>query len=242
MTLDDIRGDLHCHTRETDGEDSLQDMVAAARARGYAYLAVTDHSEAVSVTQGMDGKRLKRHAERIRKTNAALEGFRVFAGIEVDILESGALDLDEDALADLDWVVASVHSHFDQSEADMTRRLLRAVESGVIHCLGHPVCRQIGRRGGVSFAAEDVFAACAEHGVALEINANPTRLDLPDTYARLARVSGARLVINTDAHRVNDLRFMRFGIDVARRGWLRAEDVLNTGKTEQILRHRRKVS
>jgi len=163
VTLDDIRGDLHCHTRETDGEDGLQDMVAAARERGYAYHAVADHSEAVSVTRGMDEQRLKRHAERIRKSNAALDGFRV-------------------------------------------------------------------------------FAACVEHGVALEINANPTRLDLPDTYVKRIREAGGKLVVNTDAHRVNDLRFMGFGVDVARRGWLEAGDVLNTGTTEQIIRHVAEVS
>ena len=228
VTLDDIRGDLHCHTRETDGEDSLKDMVKAARGKGYAYMAVTDHSRNVSVTQGMDEARLRRHAERIRETNAEIRDFRVLAGIEVDILKSGELDLDRDALADLDWVVASVHSYFDLSEAEMTRRLIRAVESGVVHCLGHPLCRQIGRRGGIHFDAEAVFAACAEQGVHLEVNANPTRLDLPDAYCKLARERGARLVINTDAHRTTDLDFMGYGVDVARRGWLEAGDVLNT--------------
>ena len=236
VALEDIRGDLHCHTRETDGEDSLQDMVRAARDKGYAYMAVTDHSRNVSVTQGMDEQRLRRHAERIRKTNAAAEGFRVLAGIEVDILKSGELDLDLDALADLDWVVASVHSYFDLSETEMTRRLLQAVESGVVHCLGHPLCRQIGRRGGIHFDAEDVFRACAEQGVCLEVNANPTRLDLPNAYCKLAREHGASLVINTDAHRTTDLDFMSYGIDVARRGWLEAGDVLNTRSLRDLER------
>lgn len=236
ITRDDIRGDLHCHTRETDGEDTLHDMVDAARQRGYAYMAVTDHSQNVSVTQGMDEQRLRRHAERIRKTNAAMDDFRVLAGIEVDILKSGELDLDRDALADLDWVVASVHSYFDLSEADMTRRLIRAVESGVVHCLGHPLCRQIGRRGGIRFDADQVFTACAEQGVYLEVNANPTRLDLPDAYCKLAREYGASLVINTDAHRTTDLDFMAFGVDVARRGWLQPGDVLNTGSLRDLER------
>jgi len=234
ITLGDIRGDLHCHTRETDGEDTLQDMVRAARDKGYAYMAVTDHSRNVSVTQGMDETRLGRHAERIRKANAATDDFRVLAGVEVDILKSGELDLDPDALADLDWVVASVHSYFDLSEADMTRRLLRAVESGVVHCLGHPLCRQIGRRGGIHFDAEELFAACAERNVYLEVNANPTRLDLPDAYCKQAREQGSRLVINTDAHRTTDLEFMEYGVDVARRGWLEAGDVLNTRPLREL--------
>lgn len=224
----DVRGDLHCHTEETDGEESLKEMVAAARRRGRDYLAVTDHSQAVAVTQGMDEDRLASHAERIRNTNAALEDFCVFAGVEVDILENGELDIDESVLDSLDWVVASIHSHFDLSEADMTRRLVRAIESGVIHCLGHPLCRQIGHRDPISFDADAVFDACADHGVLLEINANPTRLDLPDTWCKHAREKGAKMVISTDAHKVTDFDFMKYGVDVARRGWLEAGDVANT--------------
>lgn len=235
IELDDIRGDLHCHTEETDGQDSLHDMVEAARQRGYDYMAVTDHSRAVAVTGGMDERRLRRHARRIRSTDAAIDGFRVLAGVEVDVLEDGELDLDRDALAELDWVVASVHTHFDLSERRMTERLLRAIRSGVVHCLGHPCCRLIGKRGSIAFDAQEVFAACAESGVLLEVNANPRRLDLPDTYCKLAREAGARLVISTDAHRTTELALMRYGVDVARRGWLEASHVANTRSAGEFL-------
>jgi DNA polymerase (family 10) len=235
IELRDIRGDLHCHTDETDGEDSLHDMVEAARSKGYAYMAVTDHSKAVRIARGMDEKRLRRHVGRIRKTDAAIDDFRVFAGIEVDILENGELDIDPEVLAELDWVVASVHSHFDLPEKEMTERLLRAIASGVVHCLGHPFCREIGHRDSISFDAEEVFSACAEAGVLLEVNANPVRLDLPDVYCKLTKECGAMMVVSTDAHRTTDLELMRYGIDVARRGWLERSDVANTRDLEGFL-------
>lgn len=227
VSLEDIRGDLHCHTRETDGKHSLRQMLDAAEDRGYDYVAITDHSQNVRVAEGMDEDRTEKHAERIRKA-AAQRDILVLAGVEVDILEDGRLDLDEDVLQGLDWVVASIHSKFDLEEEAMTDRLLRAIESGVIHCIGHPFCRQIKHRGPIDFDVPRILKACAENDVFLEINANPERLDLPDTVCKQAKEAGVKMVISTDAHQKGGLRNMPFGVEVARRGWLTRDDVVNT--------------
>ena len=224
----DIKGDLHIHTDATDGHGTIEEMVQGAKDRGYRYLAITDHSQAITVAHGLDPRRLKEHAERIRKIAARQKGFLLLAGIEVDILKGGRLDLPEKALAGLDWVVASIHSYFDLPEAKMTERLLAAVRSGVVHCLGHPFGRYIGSRDPIQFDVDRVFDACREHGVLLEINAHPVRLDLPDIYCKRAKEMGLAMVISTDAHRVSELDLMEYGIGVARRGWLEKKDVLNT--------------
>jgi len=236
IELKDICGDLHSHTKATDGAHSLQEMADAARARGYEYLAVTDHSKAVSVAKGLDESRLKKHAREIRKLNSSMKDLWLLAGVEVDILKDGRLDLDEDVLAELDWVVASVHSHFDMSKTEMTRRLVRAIESGVVHCIGHASSRLIGRRSPIDADWDEVFAACRRHGVRLEINAQPDRLDLRDNYCQRAKEAGAGFVISTDAHKLSDLEFMPFGIGVARRGWLEPRDVLNTLPAAELRR------
>lgn len=228
IELADIRGDLHAHTRETDGHDTIAAMAEAARERGYQYLAITDHSQAVTIARGMDEKRLGRHAEAVRKAGAGLKDFTLLAGIEVDILKDGRLDLSEATLKELDWVIASVHSYFEQSEAAMTERIVRAVSSGAVHCLGHPFGRLIGQRDPIVFDVDKVFAACKKHSVALEINSHPDRLDLPDVYCQRAKEMGLKMVISTDAHRTTDLRLIEHGVWVARRGWLSKADVLNT--------------
>lgn len=234
IEVSDIRGELHAHTSQTDGLNTIEEMAEAARQRGYEYLAITDHSQAVTVARGLNETGLRRHVARIRKVGARLKGLWLLAGVEVDILRDGRLDLDEKLLAELDWVVASVHSHFDMPARDMTRRLLRAVRSGVVHCIGHPAGRIIGRRDPIDLDWERLFAACAEHGVRLEINAQPDRMDLPDVYCQQARQAGVGFVIGTDAHKPADFDFLPLGAAVARRGWLTAEDVLNTLPADRL--------
>ncbi len=241
IQLSDIRGDLHCHTRATDGADSIKDMVEAARGRGYKYLAITDHSQMVKVAGGLDEEDLKRHAENVRELDSEYAGIRVLAGIEVDILKDGSLDLDEKVLSDLDWVVASVHFYQNLEEKAMTDRMIRAVQSGVVHSLGHPLCRIIGSRDPVKVDMDKVFDACKENRVVLEINAQPDRLDLPDTYCRQALSEGLLFHIATDAHMAADLDLMDLGVGMARRGWLSKKDVINTRtlkQLEKILRRR----
>ncbi len=233
----DINGDLHSHTKRTDGRDSLEDMAKAARDKGYGFLAVTEHSKAVSVARGLDEEDLKAHADKIRALDEKYDDFWLMTGIEVDILKSGKLDLDEKILARLDWVVASVHSYFDLEEKEMTDRLLAAVQSGVVHSLGHPTGRMIGSRDPIRFDQDRVFAACRKYGVCLEINAQPDRLDLPDTLCKRAKEAGMSFSVVTDAHHRVDLDFMHYGVLVARRGWLEKKDVLNTRTMKQLKRH-----
>jgi DNA polymerase (family 10) len=224
----DIRGDLQCHTKASDGANTIQEMAEEARSRNYEYLAITDHSKTVTVANGLDEERLKKHADEIRKADDSIEDLWLMAGIEVDILKSGKLDLDEKALAELDWVLATVHYHLNLSRKDMTERLLRAVRSGVVHCLGHPTSRMIGKRDPIAYDFDEVFEACRENGVFLEIDAQPDRLDLSDTLCKRAVEAGNRFTISTDAHKRSDLDFISYGIAVARRGWLSRGDVLNT--------------
>jgi DNA polymerase (family 10) len=228
VTREDLCGELHAHTTATDGANSIEEMVDAARARGYEYLAITDHSKAVTVAHGLNDDALRRHAERVRKAGAGLRKFWLLAGVEVDILKDGRLDLSEKVLADLDWVVASVHSAFEMPEDKATARLIAAVKSGVVHCLGHPFGRLIGQREAIHFDAEKVFTACKEAGVFLEINAQPDRLDLPDVYCKRAREMGLTMVIATDSHRTAEFDLIEYGVGVARRGWLEKGDILNT--------------
>jgi len=224
----DIRGDLHAHSTATDGANTPQELAEAARARGYQYLAITDHSKAVTVAGGLDEKAVRRQTDRIRRLDADLKGFWLLAGIEVDILKDGRLDLPGKVLADLDWVVASVHSAFSLPEDKMTERLLAAVGSGVVHALGHPFGRIIGRRDPLRYDVDRVFEACRDAGVCLEINSYPDRLDLPDVYCKRAKEIGVTMVVSTDSHKIADLDLMEYGVAVARRGWLEKGDVLNT--------------
>ncbi len=233
----DLRGELHAHTHETDGHQSLEEMVEGARKRGYEYLAVTDHSQAVTVAKGLDADRLAAHRDRIRELAEKTDDLRLLAGIEVDILKDGSLDLPEKVLEGLDWVVASVHSFFELAEAAMTDRFVAAAASGVVHCLGHPRGRIIGRREPVALDLGRVFEACAEHDVAVEINAHPDRLDLPDVDARRAKEAGLKVVIATDAHTTIDYDLVRYGVWNARRGWIEKSDVLNTLSAKALAKH-----
>ncbi|MFO7975777.1 MAG: DNA polymerase/3'-5' exonuclease PolX [Candidatus Hydrogenedentota bacterium] len=234
VEMKDVRGDMHCHTNATDGSATIEEMGQAAVDRGWQYLAITDHSKAVRVAKGLDEKRLRKHAKNIRETGEKLKRIWLLAGIEVDILKSGELDLVREALADLDWVVASIHSYFKLRPAEMTKRLISAVESGVVHCLGHPTGRLIGKREPLEFDMEAVLQACREHNVCVEINAQPERLDLTDTYCKRAKELGVRVSLGTDAHKPNELDFLRLGINTARRGWLEKGDVVNTMTTKQL--------
>ena len=228
ITLADLRGDLHMHTTVTDGRDDLDSMAAAAQRLGHEYIAVTDHSKAMAMSNGLDERRALEHAARVRALNGRYEGLTLLAGIECDILADGTLDLSDDCLAQLDWVVASVHSHFGQEESQMTERLLRALECPWVDVLGHPTGRLLLKREPARVNMDLLTAAAARLGVALEINAQTARLDLSDTHARLARERGVRLVISTDAHSVGALNNLRWGVQMARRAWATPHDVLNT--------------
>ncbi len=241
ITRDDIRGDLHMHTVETDGTCSIRDMAEAALARGLRYIAITDHSKNLAMTNGMDDARALAHAARIRKVNDEMEGrLTILAGIEVDILAAGQLDLDDSTLAQLDIVVASVHSRFDQPVEQMTDRILAALENPHTRILGHPTGRKLLRRDPYALNIEKVLRRAAELGVAVEHNAAPARADLNDLHLRMARQLGCRIVVNTDAHAIEDLDYLRWGITQLRRAWLTAADVLNTLPTaEAFLAHLR---
>lgn len=230
----DLRGDLHSHTTATDGKADIETMATAARDAGLEYLAITDHSQALAMANGLDERRALAHAAHIREVNARLEGITLFAGIECDIRADGTLDLADDCLAELDLVVASVHSAFGQGEQQMTDRLLRAIESPFVDIIGHPTGRLLLRRDPYPFNLEQVLDAAARCGVAMEINSQIHRLDLSDSHARLARDRGVKLVISTDAHAPAAFELLRWGVTVARRAWLEPRDVLNTLGAEDV--------
>ncbi|MBS3763175.1 MAG: DNA polymerase/3'-5' exonuclease PolX [Planctomycetes bacterium] len=234
IELEDVRGDLQSHTNATDGSATIEEMAKAARDRGLEYLAITDHSQAVSVAGGLDDEEIREHADNIREVSDSIDGIELLAGVEVDVLKDGKLDLEEDTLAELDWVVASMHYNLNLSEDRQTDRLISAVKSGVVHCLGHPLNRVLGKRDPLPLDTDKLIEACAEHGVYVEINAQPDRLDLPDTHCKRALEAGVRFTFGTDAHKEAGLDFMRFAVGVARRGWLEANDVVNTLTLKQL--------
>ncbi len=222
-----IRGDLHMHTTETDGRGTLEEMAAAALERGYEYIAITDHSKALAMANGLDEKRVVEFARRVRKLNGDL-GIRVFSGLECDILKSGAMDIADDALAELDLVVASVHSHMNMEAAEMTDRLLRALDCPSVRILGHPTGRLLLQRDPFSFDFDRVVAEAVRRGVWMEINASPERLDLNAVLARAAKAKGAKFTIDTDAHHPKHLAGIKYGVTTARRAWLAPSDIMNT--------------
>jgi DNA polymerase (family 10) len=228
ITLSDIRGDLHVHSDWTDGTTTISAMAAGAQALGYEYMALTDHSRRVAMAHGLDPARLSRQIHEIDRLNEKLDGFTILKGIEVDILKDGRLDLPDSSLVQLDLVVASVHSHFDLPRQAQTDRIVRAMENRHVSIIGHPTGRLIGEREPYDIDMERIISAAREFGCALEINAEPDRLDLNDIHAHAAKTAGVKLAISTDAHSVNALQCMRFGVDQARRGWLSPADVLNT--------------
>ncbi|MDB4947119.1 MAG: polymerase family [Labilithrix sp.] len=234
VELSDLRGDLHMHTTETDGKSTLEQMAEAAVAAGHSYVAITEHSESLTFVRGMSAARLRTQREHIRSVEAKMGGrLRLFAGIEADILGDGTLDV-EDALGDLDWVVGSVHQHLRMSRDEMTKRVVRAVESGKMDCLGHPTGRQLGYREPSAIDLEAVLQAMKRTGVAIELNCSPHRLDVDEIAAKMARDMGVPVVLNSDAHGVRELGHLRYGIGIARRAWLSAEHVLNTRSAEEL--------
>jgi DNA polymerase (family 10) len=234
ITLDDLQGDVHMHTVETDGRNTIEEMAEAAKARGYKYMAITDHSKNLAFANGLDDKRAVAHIQRIRAANEKVVGITIFAGIEVDILADGDLDLSDDVLAQMDVVIASVHSVFNQEPAKMTDRLLKAVTNPNTSVIGHPTGRLQLRRDAYHFDMEAVLTAAAKHKVAMELNSYPDRLDLNDVHLRQAKQRGVKIVINTDSHHTSHLDKIRYGILQARRAWLTKDDVLNTLPVERF--------
>lgn len=236
ITQTDLQGDVHMHTVETDGKNTIEEMAEAARERGYKYMAITDHSKNLAFANGLDDKRAVEHIARIREANKKIEGITIFAGIEVDILADGELDLSDDVLAQMDIVIASVHSVFNQEPAKMTDRLLKAISNPNTSLVGHPTGRLLLRRDSYAFDMHAVLTAAAKHKVAMELNAYPDRLDLNDANLRQAKQHGVKIVINTDAHHTSHMDKVRFGVLQARRAWLTKDDVLNTLPPDKFAR------
>jgi DNA polymerase (family 10) len=240
VSLSDIRGDLHVHSEWSDGTVSIADMAAAARERGYAYIAITDHSQRVTIAHGLDPARLSRQIDEVDRLNDKLDGFVVLKGVEVDILVDGRLDLPDKILSRLDVVVAAVHYKFNLSRQAQTERVIRAMDDRNMSILAHPTGRLIGEREPYDVDMERVIAAAHERGCHLEVNAEPERLDLTDVHAQAAKSMGVKVAISTDAHTTAALGYMRFGVDQARRGWLESADVINTrplGELRKLLKH-----
>ncbi len=235
LELSDIKGDLHVHTDWSDGRDSIETMALAGRDRGYQYLAITDHSGGLGIAHGLDTGRLRQQILEVRELDRRISGIHIFAGIEVDIRADGTLDIPDELLEELDIVVAAVHSGLSQSQEQMTRRIIRAIENPNVDVLAHPTCRLLPGREPVAVDMEAVFQAAARTGTALEINAMPSRLDLKDIHAFRARELEIKLAISTDAHSAGHLEFMRFGAGVARRGWCEAWNILNTRPLAELL-------
>ncbi|MGE5057225.1 MAG: DNA polymerase/3'-5' exonuclease PolX [Acidobacteriota bacterium] len=228
ITQADLQGDVHMHTVETDGRNTIEEMAGAAKARGYRYMAITDHSKNLAFANGLDDKRALEHIQRIREAAKKIEGITVFAGVEVDILAEGDLDLSDDVLAQMDIVIASVHSVFNMEAAKMTERLIKAIENPNVSLIGHPTGRIQLRRDSYPFDMHAVLTAAAKHKVAMELNAYPDRLDLNDNNLRQAKQHGVKIVINTDSHHTSHMEKIRYGVLQARRAWLTKDDVLNT--------------
>ncbi len=226
VALDDIRGDLHSHTTASDGHDSLEAMARAAQERGYEYLAITEHSSRIA--HGLDAEHMATHIKRIEGLNKRLNGLTLLRGAEVDILENGSLDLPDDILKELDLVLGAAHYKYDLPRKEQTERILRAMDNRYVSILAHPLSRHIGERKPIDVDMDRVILAAKENGIALEVNAQPKRMDLDDLHARMAKEAGVMLVISTDSHSAEALDDMRFGVSQARRGWLVPADVLNS--------------
>jgi DNA polymerase (family X) len=235
IELKDIRGDLQMHTTASDGKNSIEEMALAAKDLGYEYISLTDHSKGVTVANGLDEKRTLEQIKKIHAANAKHLGIRIFAGSEVDVLKNGKLDLDDEVLAQLDIVLVSIHSYMNLERAEMTERILAAIENPYTQIVGHPTGRLVLHRDAYAYDMERVLDAAKKHGVVMECNAAPERLDLKDTHLRMAKERGVKIVISTDAHSTRGLAAMRFGVQMARRGWLEARDVINTSSTEKLL-------
>ncbi|HET6316884.1 MAG TPA: PHP domain-containing protein, partial [Chloroflexota bacterium] len=234
IEIDDIKGDLHCHTNWTDGTQTLDEMAKAARARGYQYMALTDHSQNLAMTRGLNPQRLREQRALVNRINHKLAPFVVLHGTEMDILLDGQLDFPPEVLVELDYVSASVHTGFRQPEKTMTERMSRAICEPWVNTLNHPHGRKIRRREGYAVDMQTVIETAARVHCALELNATPDRLDLNGDWARRAKALGAHFTVSSDSHSIKDFDYMQFGIGSARRGWLTAEDVLNTRPLEEL--------
>jgi DNA polymerase (family 10) len=242
LELRDLRGDVHMHTVETDGRCTIEEMAEAARDHGYEYMAITDHSKNLAFANGLTDERALAHIERIRAAGKKMKGIRIFAGIEVDILPDGSLDLSDSVLEQMDLAIASVHSQFNQDRDTMTNRLLKAIANPTVSIIGHPTGRLLLKRDAYQFDLDAVLKAAAKHKVAMELNAYPDRLDLCDAHLRLAKQHGVKIVINTDSHHASHMEKIRYGVTQARRAWLTKDDVLNTLPAEKFalaMKHQR---
>jgi DNA polymerase (family 10) len=228
IELQDIRGDLHCHTIASDGHNTIEEMAGAARELGYEYLAITDHSATHGFGNDVSPEQLRRQIELVHEANARIEGIELLAGSEVNVLPDGSLDYEDELLGRLDWVIASAHTSFAMGEQAMTERMITAIEHPLVDAIGHPTGRLIQRREPYAIDLYAVYAAAARTGTMLEINANPDRRDLSDVQARAAARAGATILIDSDAHRIATLANMRWGVATARRAWLTNEQVANT--------------
>jgi DNA polymerase (family 10) len=241
LSLEDIRGDLHSHTVASDGHNTIDEMALAARELGYEYLAITDHSASHGFGNEVSPAQLQRQIELVREADASIEGLRLLAGSEVNVLPDGSLDYDDELLGELDWVIASAHTAFGMTEQAMTERMIAAIEHPLVDAIGHPTGRLIERRAPYAIDLEAVFVAAARARTMLEINANPDRRDLSDANARAAVAAGVRIVIDSDAHRTRTLQNMRWGVATARRAWLTRADVVNTRTWRQLQRFRKQA-
>ncbi len=235
VELRDIKGDFHAHSKWSDGNNSIEEMALAAKDAGYKYMAITDHSKGLGIAHGLTEERLKEQILEIRRLNQKLKGFRILCGMEVDIRADGSIDMPDQILAELDCVVGAVHSSFNQSEERVTRRIIKAIEHPHIDIIAHPTSRLIGEREPTAVDMEAVFKAAVKHQKALEINAMPSRLDLKDIHIHRARELGVMLAIGTDSHIAGQLKLMRFGIGIARRGWCEPRHILNCLSLEKVL-------
>jgi DNA polymerase (family X) len=235
VELKEMKGDLQMHTTASDGKNSIEEMAGAARALGHEYIAITDHSKAVTVANGLDEKRMAAHIKKLRAADEKGLGIRVLVGSEVDILKDGSLDYSNDTLAQIDVVVCSIHSYFNLDRAEMTERLLAAIENPYTQIIGHPTGRLLLKREELPYDMEKVLDACAQNGVAMECNSYPDRLDLKEVYLRKCKEKGVKVVISTDSHNTANLSFIRYGVTMARRGWLEKNDVINTLPVKEFL-------
>jgi DNA polymerase (family 10) len=230
----DIRGVFHCHTTWSDGASSLEEMALAAKKLGLQYLGIADHSQSLTVANGLSPERVKKQQAEIDELNSRLKGIKLLKGTECDILADGSLDFDDKLLESFDYVVASVHSHFSQSQEDMTQRIIQAIRHPRVTMLGHATGRLLLRRDSYKLDLEAILQAAAQHGTMIEINAQPMRLDLDWVHCKRAKALGVKLVINPDAHSTGEIGLYSFGVDVARRAWLENSDVLNTQTAAQV--------
>lgn len=236
IELTDIKGDLHVHSKRSDGSHTIEELILAAKERGYKYIAITDHSKGLGVARGLNEEKILEEIKEVRAMNKRYQDFRVLMGIEVDIRSDFTLDLPDEILRELDIVVASIHSGFRQGKEQLTKRLLSAIENPYVTVIAHPTGRLIGERDAYDVDLEEVFKKAKEKGKALEINAFPLRLDINDVQAKRAKELGIPIVISTDTHIVNQFDYMQYGVSIGRRGWLEKKDVLNTMNTENLLK------